>query len=84
MILFGSYSQGNNSENSDVDLLIVKETDVPKHKRGREVQKLLRGVMIPVDILVFNQREMDEWKNVRSSFIHEVLKTGKVEYERPN
>ena len=40
IILFGSYANGNYSDNSDLDFILVKDTNAPKHKRGLEVRKL--------------------------------------------
>jgi predicted nucleotidyltransferase len=39
IILFGSYAQGTAHEDSDLDLAIVKETDLPGFKRPIEFQK---------------------------------------------
>ena len=37
IILFGSHAWGNPTEESDIDLLIIKDTDKPFHKRWAEV-----------------------------------------------
>lgn len=83
IILFGSYAQEKANENSDLDLLVVvDETDLPKHKRAREIRRHLWGISdIPKDIIVYTQSEIDEWKGVKSSFISSVLEHGKVLYE---
>jgi predicted nucleotidyltransferase len=83
IILFGSYAQEKADENSDLDLLVVvDETDLPKHKRARAIRKRLWGLTdIPKDIVVYTQSEIDEWKGVKSSFISSVLEHGKVLYE---
>jgi len=33
IILFGSYAAGNPSEDSDLDLFVIKETDLPRPQR---------------------------------------------------
>ncbi|MFW6282300.1 MAG: nucleotidyltransferase domain-containing protein, partial [bacterium] len=43
VILFGSYAEGNAGEDSDLDILVIKEMDIPRHKRSREIRKFLRG-----------------------------------------
>jgi len=35
IILFGSSATGNVNENSDLDLLVIKETDIPRPQRTR-------------------------------------------------
>lgn len=82
IILFGSYAQDTPNENSDVDLLIVKDSELPRHKRGREVRKLLYGILVPMDIIVFTNKEIEEERNLKFSFVYEVLKTGKVLYAK--
>jgi predicted nucleotidyltransferase len=49
IILFGSYAHGNFIENSDLDFIIVKDINIPKHKRGKEVRKLFYRLPIPLD-----------------------------------
>jgi predicted nucleotidyltransferase len=82
IILFGSYASGNINENSDIDLLIVKDSLLPRHKRAREVRKYLYGTMVPMDILVFTNQEIDDSKDLKFSFIYNAFKTGKVLYEK--
>lgn len=80
VILFGSYAQGNPNEDSDVDILVVKTMDIPRHKRTREIRKYLRGMKVPIDLLVYSQEEIDEWKGNRHAFINKALENGKVLY----
>ena len=82
IILFGSYSKKNFNEDSDLDLLIIKKTDLPSHKRGREIFKYLRGLKVPVDIVIYTPEEIKEWKNEKHSFLSKILKEGKIIYDR--
>jgi predicted nucleotidyltransferase len=82
IILFGSYAAGNPNNDSDIDLLIIKDTDLPRHKRSFNIQKLLRGSMIPIDILVYTQKEFEQEQHNKYSFISSAIKTSKILYER--
>jgi predicted nucleotidyltransferase len=82
IILFGSYAIGNATNSSDLDLLVIKDTDLPYHKRSFDIQKSLIGSMIPMDILVYTQKEFDQERNEQSSFLNSAIKTSKVVYER--
>lgn len=82
VILFGSYAQGTATEKSDVDFLIVKDSPLPRHQRGGEVRRHLYGTLVPMDILVYTNAELEEFQDVKSSFINTVMKTGKVLYAR--
>lgn len=85
IILFGSYAHGTANEDSDLDLAIVKETDLPKFKRPIEFQKALRSGgrkwFFPMDIVVYIPEEMEDWQTDPYSLVHEILVTGKTLYE---
>ncbi|MBU1290427.1 nucleotidyltransferase domain-containing protein [bacterium] len=80
IILFGSYASGNPSEDSDLDILIVKEMRMPRYKRSREVKKHLRGMKIPIDVIVYTKKEIKEWEDTKTAFINQAIKQGKVLY----
>lgn len=82
IILFGSYAKGDPDENSDLDLFIIKETALPRPERIIQVRKMLYGARIPIDLIVFTPKEIEESKDNIFSFVHEVLNTGKTLYEQ--
>ena len=82
IILFGSYATGNPNNDSDIDLLIIKDSDLPRHKRSFDIQKSLIGSMIPMDILVYTTKEFEQEKKEKSSFLYSAIKTSKILYER--
>lgn len=82
VILFGSYAYGNPTEDSDLDLLVVKSSNLPRYKRAREIRKYLWGITdVPKDIIVYTPEEIDEWKGVKEAFITNIMKKGKILYE---
>jgi uncharacterized protein len=82
IILFGSYATGTANEDSDVDLLIIKDSNLTRPERTFQVRKMLYGMMIPLDILVYTPHEIQESQKSKLNFLHEVLTTGKTVYER--
>ena len=82
IILFGSYATEHPNEDSDLDLFVIKDTDLPRPLRAVQVRKMLYGSMIPIDLIVYTPGEIDESKENRFSFVYEVLKSGKTLYER--
>jgi len=82
IILFGSYAHGEPTQDSDVDLLIIKNTDKRPIDRWVEVKKLLRGVApdLPVSPLVYTEREIDERNAMQDFFIEEIFENGEVIY----
>jgi len=81
VILFGSYARGNPTEDSDLDLLVIKDSNTPRYKRGREIRKHLRGLKIPIDLVVYTKDEIQKWRLVKTAFITTVMESGVVLYE---
>ena len=79
IILFGSYAQGTNSAESDVDLVLIKKTTQPYDKRLKKVRMLL-STTTPVDVFVFTPKEFKDGAK-KNLFLAEISKTGKVIYE---
>jgi uncharacterized protein len=85
IILFGSYAHGTANEDSDLDIAVVKESDLPRRKRSAEFSKALfdAGFRRPfaMDILVYTPEEMAFYRNDRYSLVLEISLTGKTLYE---
>jgi predicted nucleotidyltransferase len=82
VILFGSYARGEAGEHSDVDLMIIAESDLPRFKRSRELYKLFRPYPFGMDLLVYTPQEVEKGKQSSASFVSTVLQEGKVLYVR--
>ncbi|HXK42915.1 MAG TPA: nucleotidyltransferase domain-containing protein [Anaerolineae bacterium] len=81
ILLFGSLTSGEVKEWSDIDLVIVKETERKFLDRTREVLQLLRP-QVGVDILVYTPDEFDQMAQQRAFVRDEIVGKGKVLYER--
>lgn len=82
IILFGSYATGTQKEGSDIDLLIIQDTDLPPQKRGFDIRMSLIGLMMPFDILIYTKSEFEQEKENRFSFLTSAIKNSKILYER--
>lgn len=82
VILFGSHARGKPREDSDVDLLIIKETTDRFIDRFAEVQQMLTGThrRIPVQTLILTPSEIEARLTVGDQFIAEILESGEVLY----
>lgn len=83
VILFGSYAGGTPDADSDVDLLVIMETDLPPAQRALAVCRLLRPRPFPVDIVVKTPAEIDAALATRDPFVSAIVDTGRVLYARP-
>ena len=78
IILFGSHTSGNTHTESDLDVLIIKNTKQRYHDRLIDVRRLLRTTT-PVDVFVLTEEELQK-ERLSNPFIQEILSKGKVIY----
>ncbi len=80
VILFGSHAQGKPTQDSDVDLLVVMETNErPLHVAARISAAIDHP--FPLDILVFRPSELKASLERKGVFATEVMAKGVVLYE---
>ncbi len=86
VILFGSCGRGDQSDRSDVDLIVVEsEPFRPGRSRHREILRLmaaLRPFGVPTDVLVYSTDEVEYWRDSINHVLARALREGKVLYER--
>jgi predicted nucleotidyltransferase len=80
VILFGSLVTGKVRPESDIDLVIIKQTELPFWKRLREMRRLLQP-RVGTDILVYTPNEFEQLRRERPFFRDEILGKGRVIYE---
>lgn len=84
IILYGSYAYGKPTKDSDIDLLIVKQTQKSRVDRFVEVQRLIYDPTRRVSIspLVYTPGELEERMALGDDFVEEVVTRGEVLYAR--
>jgi len=87
IILFGSYAYGTPSENSDVDLFVVKNIDLKDIRQTRiEIRRSLFRIRydnkIEVDLLVDNENNINHRINIGDKFYEEITTKGKILYAK--
>lgn len=82
IILFGSFAWGNPTKDSDIDLLIVKNTELKHRARSLVVRKIIseENALLGIDILVYTPEEVSERLKIGDSFISKIFKKGKILY----
>ncbi len=78
VIIFGSYAKGTATIKSDLDIFIIKETELPPANRTVTLMPLLARVLIRVDVHVYTPEEVEAYSEEPFSFVNSVLKTGKT------
>ena len=82
VILFGSYARGMPNIDSDVDLFVIVESNLPRHKRSAKIRLLFSPAPCPLDILVYTPQEVESCSGVVNHIVTHVMTTGKILYER--
>jgi len=81
VIIFGSQVRGNAGRDSDVDLVVVERFVPDRYAEIVRLHRLLRGLILPVDILVIGERDFEEWAETPGSVYRAASLEGKVLYE---
>jgi predicted nucleotidyltransferase len=80
IVLFGSRARGQANPGSDLDILIVEESDLPRYKRAARYLRALVGVFPANDLVVWTPQEVETWASVPHAFITTVLSEGRTLY----
>jgi predicted nucleotidyltransferase len=83
IILFGSFAHGQPGPDSDVDLLVIMESEQSVHARSVQISEILYPRPFPVDIIVRTPAEVAERIALGDGFFREIMTRGRVIYERP-
>lgn len=82
IILYGSFARGDFHEDSDIDLVIVLQTDQRFIDRIGRVLEVVDVRDFDIEPIVYTPAEMEEMRARGSGFLAEVERDGKVLYER--
>ena len=82
VVLFGSYAYGTPHLESDVDLLVVMDSDEPMAQRIRRVTEVAKVRFLPMDVIVRPPGEMAQRLVMGDFLLAEILDKGKVLYRR--
>jgi predicted nucleotidyltransferase len=82
VILFGSRARGDARSDSDLDILVIKDSDEPGYRRDAALYLALAGLNAPVDVLTYTPEEVRDWSAVPQAFITTAIREGKVVYEK--
>jgi len=83
IVLFGSHAWGEPDTDSDVDILVVvSSSEQTPTERARRAYRCVRGIRVPLDILVKTRGEAERYRGVRAALAHRIRERGRVLYGR--
>lgn len=81
IILFGSTARGEAGPDSDIDLLLILDAFESRFAEMTRASRLLAHLRVPIDVLVYSAKEVEQWGDVVNHVINEALLDGRVVYD---
>jgi len=78
VIVFGSYARGEETKDSDLDILVIKPTKERFYERMATVRRIIRDLRngLAIAPLVLTPKEIKERKKIGDQFVLDILKNG--------
>lgn len=80
LFLFGSRATGVATKDSDIDLMVVMETDLPPRKRNLMVKRLFPHRSFALDAFVYTPQEFERYKDVSGTLVYQAAHYGRLLY----
>jgi len=80
--LFGSYATGSANRDSDIDLLLLKDSISSRSKEMVEARMLLGGLDKAFDVLVATSEEFEFYRHEAGSVYREISERGTLIYAK--
>lgn len=81
IVLFGSRGRGDEHAGSDVDVLVIEPAVSDSIQESVRLRRVLRGLGVPIDVIVVAQREADRRSSVRGTLVERALREGRVLFD---
>jgi len=75
-VVFGTFARGTADGYSDLDLVVVLETDLPFSERWKLVRAVLDSLPVPVDLLVYTPAEFERGVRQGIGIFDAILREG--------
>ena len=82
ILLFGSHAYGKPTLNSDLDLLIIKNTHLSFAERARCVSRIIGRHVFPLDLIILTPEEIQRRLKGFDPFLEDALTRGKILYDK--
>lgn len=78
VVLFGSRVRRDSQPRSDVDVLVIEPSVGDPVQESVRLRRVLRGLGVPIDVLVVAQEEASRRSAVRGTVVERALREGRV------
>lgn len=80
IFLFGSYAEGKATMDSDIDLVVVMESELIPHKRNIVLKRLFPRRTFSLDAFVFTPHEFAKYKDIPGTIVYNAAHYGRLIY----
>jgi predicted nucleotidyltransferase len=80
IFLFGSYAEARATEDSDIDLVVVMESDLSSHQRNVALKRLFPRRSFSLDAFVYTPQEFMKYKDIPGTIVYNATHHGKLLY----
>lgn len=82
ILLFGSYALGREKPESDIDIMVIKDTKESFFRRLKRVALLCKDIDEAIDFLVYTPHEYDLMVSRYNPFFESIRNQSRVLYEK--
>ena len=82
IILFGSYARGEQSPDSDLDLLVIKDEVDSIRAETTRIYRALADLTVPIDVVVVRTAYVERYGDLIGTVVRPALREGRVLYAR--
>ena len=79
--LYGSYANFDSGSASDIDILVIKETNERFYKRPINIHNMFNPYVYDIDVHVYTPDEFDKYSQMINTIPYLVSKNGRLLYE---
>jgi predicted nucleotidyltransferase len=80
IFLFGSYAEGRQTDDSDIDVVVVMDSELAPHQRNVAVKRLFPRRWFSLDAFVFTPEEFARYKDVPGTIVYTAAHEGRLLY----
>ena len=84
VIVFGSYGQGDASEDSDLDLMVIAPEVENKYEEMIRLNRVVGNIGTGVDLLIYSEREYQRRSQVPGTVLYWARREGRALYGTTN
>jgi predicted nucleotidyltransferase len=78
VFLFGSHARGDAGSDSDLDFLVIEQTDQPRADEMVRLRAALPPLGVPLDVIVMSEALVERRRNVPGTLANTALREGRL------